>query len=168
MSGNTVSEVHSPRKRSGKSIGEVAKSCGDSTESSDKYPEHDTREEEDARRSFDVMEIFIELCRDNPTKEGSSDGLGEEESSLWIVSRYHRPIKCRDNHPTEHRSSEYIEIVFSPLSRRGEWIWELIFSENFFIKKPRYKKCGNISRKVVEYFCVPIGKVEVCHDLIFG
>lgn len=116
MSRYPVSEVYSPRKRSGKSIGEVSESRGDGTKSSDEYSEHDTWEEEDASRGFDMVEVFVEFCSNNTTKECSSDGLGKEESSLWIVSWYHRPIKCRDNHPAEHRSSEYIEIVFSPLS----------------------------------------------------
>ena len=129
MPRDPISEIHSPGKRSWESIGEVTQSCCDRSESPDQYSENDSWEEEDSRGCLDIMKVFIGFSRDDSSEEGSGNRLREEESSLRIVPRDHRPVEGRDDHPTDHSSRDDVEIIFPFLTFVLEWIREFILSK---------------------------------------
>ncbi len=116
---------------------------------------------------MDIMEVFIDLSGDHSSEERSGNRFREENPSLRIASGDHRSIEGRYDHPTDHRSSNDVEIVFPFLTLTREGIREFILSENFPIKKPCREKGSDIASEVVEDLDMPIVVVEGRHVLDF-
>lgn len=165
MSWNPISKIHSPRKGSWESIGEVAKSCGDSTKSTDKDSEHNSWQEKYTSRNLYMMQVFVGFCCNYASKECPCYRLREKYASLRIAPRDHCSVECWYDHTAEHRSCDNEQVVFWFFSCSFEWIWQFWFCEHLFIKKPRHKERGNIASKVIEDFYFPICKVKFCHRL---
>lgn len=156
MSENPVSEIHAPGECGRESVGEIANSGRDGSESPDENPEDDSWEEEDAGRCFDSIQILEKFGCDNPSEEGSSNGLREYDPIHRITPRDHRSIEGGYDDTSQHRSSYDREVVFSLLILVGKRIRELIWSDDLPIEKPCCNKSSDVSCQIVEDFDMPV------------